>query len=286
MFKNNSFLSLKTLGQLFLAAFLFCLLLVLTQDVQIFPWLLYRPFLSAEENLKALDPKLENELLKTSDGDEIDIWHLPAAGDGTLKKGAAIIFRGNGGPLRGFFSIQNFLSSLGMESYIFDYRGYGRSSGWPSEKKIYADAEAVWDYVIKKEQLTPAQMTLFGISIGTGPAAFLAEKKKARALVLLSPYTSIPELARERPFIGLLSPFLWYSFPTREYVSKLDDTCLLVFHGKKDSLINLHHGKEVFRSYRGRGKASFTLNDDADHNSLFHLTKNELGEKIRDCFLQ
>lgn len=275
----------KEIPKIIGAALLFCTLIVLAQDVLIFPWLLYSPTLPHPDP-KAVDPKLESSFVTSADGTAINVWYYPAAREPNSDKHAAIIFRGNGGFLNGFFFVQQWFSAQGIPSYIFDYRGYGESEGWPSEAGIYADAEAVWEHVVKRESISPQKIILFGLSIGTGPAAFLAEKKQVGTLLLVSPYTSIPDLARETSSLGFLSPFLWYSFAVKEFLPKLDNTCLVIAHGKKDVLIPYSHGEKLQDLYRGKKGVSFIGHAEADHNNVFFYVEQELKTKLQACLAE
>ena len=134
---------------------------------------------------------------------------------------------------------------LGFSVLIFDYRGYGRSTGKPSEAGLYQDAQAAWDHLTRQRGIPPGRIVLFGESLGGAMAAWLAAHGKAGALVLSSVLISAPALAAD------LYPWL----PTRWLVRMRYDTraalaevnCpVLVAHSPDDEIIPFRHGKMLF----------------------------------------
>lgn len=261
-------------------ALVFFIVLVATQDIQIFPGVLGGLLSSKNRDPQSLPRGVESIFVKTEDNELVETWRLPANGESSLNEHVAIIFHGNGGSVEMFFGIQQWFSSLGITSYHLDYRGYGKSSGWPSEKGIYNDADALWNMVREREKIGPEKIIIFGQSIGCGPATEIAKRYQPALLVLNSPYISIPELARERWLTRYLTKFLWYTFPTQENISKLATTNLIVAHGKSDNIIPLRHGESVAQSYQGKGSLETIFHEYASHNNLFFLAREKLAEAI------
>ena len=157
------------------ALILTCLaFVVLTQDLQLFPVAAASLLPRSLQRPTVVPPRVKSSFIETEDGKRLEVWRLPAAEGVPPAPNVGLVFHGNGDSLDGFFFLQQWFSKLGMVSYGFDYRGYGRSSGWPSELGLVRDADAVWDYVITQERAEPSQMVVFGYSIGAAPAARIA----------------------------------------------------------------------------------------------------------------
>lgn len=262
------------------------LFLVVTQDFQICPALLSTK--TGAEWMFAQDPSVESIRVATADGETIEVWRMaPRNSAGPLAGHAAVFCRGNGGPLGGFLGPQRWLADLGATAYIFNYRGVGNSSGWPSEEGFARDADAVWSYVREREKLEADRLVVVGMSLGTGPASRLAAAVRAKLLILFSPYTNIPSAAASRPYIGrlyeLLAPLIRYRLPTRDYVAELSTTCLIVAHGDRDGIIPVSHGREVASAYHGRAFSTSIFDPASGHNDVFWNVKDRVAEAILSC---
>ena len=141
-------------------------------------------------------------------------------------------------------SIRQFLD-LGFSVFIFDYRGYGQSSGRTTERGMYRDAEAIWRYLTEERGVPSEDVAMFGRSLGASVASRLAALEKPSALIVESSFTSVPEVAQELyPWL----PARWLSrlqHATHEYVR--DVRCpVLVIHSRDDEIIPFHHGEAIF----------------------------------------
>jgi pimeloyl-ACP methyl ester carboxylesterase len=131
--------------------------------------------------------------------------------------------------------------------FIFDYRGYGNSKGSISEEGTYLDAAGAWDFLIKQKGFTPSQIIIFGRSLGTGIASWLAREKNPEGLILESSFTSLPDLgAKIYPFfpVRLLSR---YKYPTQENLNYIDCPKLFI-HSRSDEIIPFSLGEENYLS--------------------------------------
>ena len=148
----------------------------------------------------------ESVEISTVDGETLHGWFVPAP----EPSGTVLFFHGNAGNISHRMQYLSMFNSLGYNTFIFDYRGYGDSSGTPSESGTYRDAEAAWDYLTQERSIPPSRMYLFGESLGGAIAAWLATREKPALLVLASAFTSIPDMAAKLyPFlpVRLLSRF-------------------------------------------------------------------------------
>ena len=125
-----------------------------------------------------------------------------------------------------------------------EYPGYGVYKGAPSETKINADASTIYEFVLNKLNVREQDVLLCGRSIGTGPATFLASRKSAAALILMSPFTSIRAVAKHR--VGVVGQYLVKEqFKNIEHMA-LVNSPTLVIHGRKDQLVPHKHAKKLF----------------------------------------
>lgn len=269
-------------GRLLRVLFIAGLIVVIAQDILIFPGVV-RSVFTGQDSEVSLPSGVQSLFVKTEDNESLEVWRLSPDREQKVSSKAAIIFHGNGGTLADFFSLQLFFSALGISSYGFDYRGFGRSSGWPSEEGLHLDGEAVIKLVMEKEAISAKDIIVLGISVGSGPAARAASRFDVGTLVLLAPYESLKAVVEQRPGVGLLSPFLFYSFPTAEYVSRLQDTCLIIGHGAKDTIISPANSPKIVDAYDGTSRVMTIFSDEAGHNDLFFKIKPRLEQAVFDC---
>lgn len=181
--------------------------------------------------------------LNTADGERLDAWFIAAP----QARGAALILHGNAGNMSHRMDTIAMFHRLGYSVLIFDYRGYGRSSGQPSEAGLYRDAQAAWEHLTGQRAMAPRRIVLFGESLGGAVAAELAAREQAGALVLSSVFTSAPELAAELyPWL----PTKWLvrlQFDTRAALAQTR-TPVLVAHSPDDEIIPWRHGQKLFEA--------------------------------------
>nr|WP_315059150.1 alpha/beta fold hydrolase [uncultured Campylobacter sp.] len=195
-----------------------------------------------------------------------------ANGERKAKNGAAIFFHGNAGNLQGWGGYARYFTDLGYDFYLFDYRGYGKSGGEiSSQEQLYADADAMMESVLR--EYGAGEVAALGYSVGSGLAARTAQKHGAKRLVLIAPYFSLEELAREKmPFVPKF--LIKYKIPTFEFVGGFGGT-VTIFHGEHDELIGVDNSRRLFKFLKP-GDKIYELN--AGHNDILGLS--ELWEKL------
>lgn len=121
---------------------------------------------------------------------------------------------------------------------IYDYEGYGASSGTPGEAACYRDIEAAYHYLTNERKIPPERIVIYGFSVGSGPSCYLAEKYPAAALVLVAPFTSAVEVVLP-----------WPELPVDRFrnIDRIGNIrCpVLIFHGDADSTIDSSHGRKL-----------------------------------------
>ncbi len=252
--------------------------LILTQDVQIFPGVLFSLFSSARRDLRSLPQGVESVFIKTKDGKSLELWRLPAAEDVPKRPFVGLAFHGNAGTVDDFFLMQLWFQELGMTSYGFDYRGFGKSSGWPSEKGICSDGDAVWDYITGREKIDADKIIVCGFSVGSAPAARIAALHQPKLLVLVSAFTSIKDVIRSKLLFRFLAPFCWWRLSTIDYVRELRSTALVLLHGTRDNIVPAKHAEQLEKAYCGSGGVERIMLEGLDHNMVFYSGMKQLGE--------
>src|SRR5512143_260933 len=131
----------------------------------------------------------EDLRLVTADGEIVHAWYVPSPG----ARGTALFFHGNAGSIAQRIAWLPMLRQLGLNTLLLEYRGYGASSGTPSEAGMYRDAEAAWAHLMAARGSTPEDIVIVGESLGAAVAVQLAPG----ALVVISGFTSVPALAAD-----------------------------------------------------------------------------------------
>lgn len=148
-------------------------------------------------------------------------------------KGLIYYLHGNAGSLNGWGNVAYQFVDLGYDVLITDYRGFGKSSGKISEAALLSDAGFI--YHIIKDQYAEKNIVIYGRSLGTGLAAFIAAENKPKLIILESPYYSVIDLAKNL-YPWLPSFLVRYPVRTNEYLKKVNCPVYL-FHGTNDRIV-------------------------------------------------
>lgn len=189
----------------------------------------------------ALGLSFENVALPVNGGATVAAWFVPAAS----ARGTVLVCHGNGGNIGDRLHIIQRFHALGLNVFIFDYRGYGQSQGAPSEQNTYADALAAWQYLIRERGLPAERIILCGRSLGGAVAAWLADREKPAGLILESTFTALPDIGARVYWYLPVRLLCRYRYPTLAHVRNL--RCpVLVAHSRTDEMIPFAHGQELF----------------------------------------
>jgi uncharacterized protein len=178
--------------------------------------------------------------------------------------GVVFFLHGNGGSLESWFVNPAFYRRANVDLFMIDYRGYGKSSGRiESQAQLEADVRAAWASIAPR--YAGKKRIIYGRSLGSALAAGLAAELQPELTVLVSPYTSMVDLAREHyPWVPSL--LVRYPLRTDEALPRIRTPVLLV-HGKRDTLIGHRHSEALFMR---AVNAELLLVPDAGHNDI-HL---------------
>jgi fermentation-respiration switch protein FrsA (DUF1100 family) len=204
-------------------------------------------------------PEAEEVVLDSSGGERVIVWHIPPRGE----KPVVLYFHGNGGSPRGRVDRFRALAADGTGLIALSYRGYGGSSGRPTEKGLIDDALAA--YAFAAARYPASRLALWGESLGTGVAVALAAQKPVGRIVLESPFTSIADIAAQ----------IYWFFPVRLLIKDSFRSDLLIgtvtapfliLHGDKDSIVPIALGDQLYKLITAPKR--FVRFPGAGHNEL------------------
>ncbi len=207
--------------------------------------MIFHPNPSVDATPQQAGLEFEDIFFTARDGVRLNGWFIPHP----EARSTLVWFHGNAGNIgHRVENIKWLHDRVPVNIFIFDYRGYGRSQGFPSEKGTYLDGEAALELMRKKLGGDGAQkLVFFGRSLGAAIAAEMATRFESQGLILESPFISIAEMARVLfPYLPI-GPFLRTRYDVRATIKKIK-VPLLVLHGDRDEIIPFEHGKLVFEA--------------------------------------
>ena len=213
--------------------------------------------------------------LRTSDGEQLAAWQLepdePVAD--------VVYFHGNGGNLSVWMPVLATLHQHRLRVLAVDYRGYGLSSGTPSEQGLYRDAEAAVMHAVAQRTAPRRPLVYWGRSLGGPVAASGARIAPPDGLILESTFPDKASVVRSNPVLRALNVFATYRFPTAEMLQQFRNPVLVV-HATNDSIVPHALGRELYD--RLRGPRQFLDIAQADHNDLFVTSRQPYWKPILD----
>ena len=164
-------------------------------------------------------------------------------------------------------------------SYLVNYRGYGKSTGYPDEDGIYSDALKVYDKVKEKHP----NITVIGRSLGSGVATYVASKRDVEKLVLITPYDSIQRLAQSKILIYPMFLLLTENYQSIDRVKDIKSRCLIII-AENDEVIPMWSSESLLNAFP-KGQIRSEVIRDAGHNTLsedplfYEFIREFLGRK-------
>jgi fermentation-respiration switch protein FrsA (DUF1100 family) len=226
----------------------------------------------------------EDVHIDTADGERLHGWYVPAG----EARGVLLFFHGNAGNISHRLESILIFNRLGLDVLIVDYRGYGQSTGSPTEQGTYRDARAAWDYLVETREKAPADIVVFGRSLGGAVGAWLAAGLKAdeqpAAVIIESSFSSGADMARRLYPVYPARLLTRLQYPVVEYASRLQCPVLVV-HSRDDEIIPFAMGQAIY-AVAPEPKEFIELR--GDHNAGFWISRQEYAaglaaflEKIR-----
>lgn len=214
--------------------------------------------------------------IETTDGETLSAWWLPHP----EARGTLLFHHGNAGNISHRLDSLEIFHQLGLNVLIFDYRGYGQSSGSPSEAGLYEDARAAWAWLTEVEELAPDEIVLFGRSMGAAVASRLAMEVRAAGLIVESSFSSVPDIASD---LYWWLPVRWLAriqLATIDHVAEAKMP-VMVIHSAEDEIIPVEQGRRI---YEAAAEPRSWLEIRGDHNTGF-LRSREIYVSGLDRFL-
>lgn len=212
----------------------------------------------------------------TKDKVRLNGWWIPS----NRERGTVLFCHGNAGNISHRLDSFKIFNGLNLNVFIFDYRGYGKSGGAPSEEGTYQDVKSAWKYLVENKKIKPDKIIVFGRSLGGPIATWLAQKYRPGILIIESTFTSASEVAEHH--------YKWFpsgavfgdTYSTDRYIKNVKCP-VLVIHSREDEIIPYRLGKKLFNLANGP-KAFVTIH--GSHNSGFIISLNKYQSAL-DSFI-
>ena len=239
---------------------------------------IYYPVKRIERSPEYLGFDYQEICYLTKDKIAISAWYIPVSNS----KLTVLFCHGNAGNISHRLDSIKIFNQLGLNTFIFDYRGYGKSQGRPTEKGTYLDAEGALTYLTEKKKLSPDKLIIFGRSLGASVAAWLAQKYAIKSIIIESTFTSIADLGAELYPILPVKLLCRFKYHTREYVKNIHSP-LLIIHSLDDEIIPFHHSQHILKA-ANLPKKLLQLN--GSHNEAFLLSSKKYFEGLKEFIFQ
>lgn len=237
--------------------------------------LIYFPSRSIDVTPQQVNLSYEDVWLQTQDGDRIHGWYVPK----NKARLTVLMLHGNGGNISHRLQTLTMLNTIGVNTLIIDYRGYGHSEGKPSEQATYLDAMAAWEYLTQK-QTRPDSIVIFGRSLGGAIAVWLANEVRPRGLILESTFTSIVDMAQHHyPFLPVryISTFSYDSMAIADNIPGPT----FVLHSRADEIVPFDLGMKLYKALSGK---KYFLEIQGGHNEGVYLSGNTYVNGLKKFF--
>ena len=232
--------------------------------------LVYYPSRRIDATPAAIGQAYEDVSFQAADGVRLSAWYVPADRPGRV----LLLCHGNAGNISGRLESIAVFHRLGLSVFIFDYRGYGKSEGKPTEAGTYLDAEAAWEHLVADRGVRPEDIIVFGRSLGGAVAAKLAGDRNPGALILESSFTSAADLAGKMLWFLPVRWLIRFDYDTIASVRKVRCPTLIV-HSRDDRLVPFRHARRIFEA---APEPKEFLEISGSHNSGFFTS----GKRYRD----
>lgn len=206
------------------------------------------------------DTPFEEVFLDVEDGARLHAIHFKNENP----YGLILYFHGNAGSLKRWGTLVQPLVAKNYDVLVMDYRTYGKSDGNINENKLLADALKWYEYATKHYK--ESEITLYGRSLGTGFASYVASQNMPRQLILETPYSSISDVASIRFPIYPAKLLVRYEFEPILYLEETDIP-ISIFHGTDDTVVPYRYGEKLFNSLGTKTKRLITI-PGGNHNNL------------------
>lgn len=182
----------------------------------------------------------------------------------SIRRGIVLYFHGNRKNINRYAPAAPGFTKHGYEVWMLDYPGFGKSTGDRTEAIMYNDAKIL--YQMARTAAGADSIIIYGKSIGTGVASYLASATDCQRLILETPYYSIDALAKHYFPVYPVMPMTKFSFPSYQYFEFITEPVTL-FHGTSDEIIPYNHSRRLLKKLR-TGQGELITIDKGKHNNL------------------
>ncbi len=169
---------------------------------------------------------IKDVFIPTTDRELLHGWWLETEN----ASNTVLFFHGNVGNLSSRTTKLETFKRLNLNALIIDYRGYGKSSGEiKKENNIYTDAEAAWNYLLNNKKILPENIIIWGRSLGTAPAAYIAQGQNIKSLILESPFSSLADILKHQFPILPVKTLLQFKFNTKDFIGSVMAPILIIY---------------------------------------------------------
>ena len=242
------------------------------------PHMLYYPDRHIERTPDQVGLKYDDVTLTTSDGLKINGWFVHALDASRSPRATILFFHGNAGNISHRLEKLQTLADLGVDTFLIDYRGYGRSEGFPGEAGTYRDAEAVYSYILNTVHRSPNTVVVYGESLGSAVAVDLAVKHPVGGVIIEEAFTSVGDVGQKMfPFL----PVRWLVRNKYDTLSKIGriNAPLLIFHSRDDEFFDIRHAQRLLAAAK-EPKQLVELH--GGHNDAFEVSAELYRKSLRD----
>jgi pimeloyl-ACP methyl ester carboxylesterase len=243
-----------------LIAFIYALIGIIYYHAQ--ERLLFRPVAVASDFSYDFTIPFQETFIHHHPGADIHITKFPVAAD-IARKGIVIYFHGNRNNVSWYVDRVPYFTGRGYEVWMPDYPGFGKSTGPMEESMLYEYARQT--YLMAKADCASDSIWVYGRSLGTGVAAWLASKVSVKGVVLETPYQSIPDLVSTWMPIWPMRRLSRFELPVMNYLQNVTEP-VTIFHGTDDGLISWRHASGL-QSLLKSGDRFVTITG-AGHNDI------------------
>lgn len=224
-------------------------------------WLLFHP--EVMQRNKNFDFRAPNREINVAVNEESNINIVQFITKDSIPKGVVLYFHGNRKNISWYAGYAPHFTSNGYEVWMIDYPGFGKSTGRLTEKRLYDDAQQL--YTMARSIFPASRIIIYGKSMGTGIASWLASKKSCRNLILETPYYSMTSLVQHYAPLYPISNLLKYKLPVHTYIS-LVNAPVTVFHGTSDKVIPYANAHRLISAMHPKDR--FVTIENGGHNNL------------------
>tara|TARA_R110002126_G_scaffold223276_2_gene368314 strand:+ start:285 stop:1109 length:825 start_codon:yes stop_codon:yes gene_type:complete len=189
-------------------------------------------------------------------------------------KGVILYFHGNAGDLSRWGLVTEYFVEKQYDVLVIDYRTYGKSTGKLSEQALYHDAQYCYDYL--KNRYSESDITIYGRSLGTGIATYIASKNRPKQLILETPYHSVLDVAQSRFPMFPVKQLLKYKLPSYQYIKQVNCP-ITIFHGTADAVVPFASAEKLY-NLSIKEQTTFIAIENGNHGNLisFDAYKNQI----------